>query len=88
MVVSLNFIMTLPVSIMIDWTLQPVTLLRICQLSNIVLHPYQSGQYVCVCVCVCVCVTERERECVCVCVCVCVCILHIVMLEPLLMSMC
>ena len=37
---------------------------------------------VCVCVYVCVCVCARA----CVCVCVCARVLHIVMLEPLLMS--
>ena len=44
----------------------------------------------CVCVCAHACVCACVRACVCVCahvsVCVCVCILHIVMLEPLLMS--
>ena len=63
-----------------------LNILRIFQLSNIVLHPYQSVQCVCVCVCV--------RVCVCVCVCVCecmhvcvrVCIFCIVTLKPLLIS--
>ena len=61
---------------------QDIFLLRIVQLSNIVLHPYQSVQcvYVCVCVCVCACVRAcvraGVRACVCVCVCVraCVCV--------------
>ena len=67
-----------------------ISLLRIFQLSNTVLHPHQPIQYVYVCVCACACV--HAFVCVChVCVCVrrmsvCVCTLHIVMLEPLLMS--
>ena len=38
-----------------------------------------------VCV-VCVCTRTHMHACVCVCVCVCVCILHIVMLDPMLIS--
>ena len=48
---------------------QDISLLRIFQLSNIVFHPYQSVQCVCVCV----------RLCVRACMHVRVCILYIVM---------
>ena len=47
---------------------QDISLLRIFQLSHIVLHSYQSVQCVSVCVCVCVCA--------CMCACVCVHLLH------------
>ena len=52
-----------------------ISLLRIFHLSNIVIHPFQSVQCVCVCACVRACVR----------VCVCAYTLHIVMLEPLLL---
>ena len=39
---------------------QDISLLRIFQLSNIVLHPYQPVQCVCVCVCVCVCASLAQ----------------------------
>ena len=50
--------------------------LRIFQLSNVVLHPFQSVLCVCVCVCVCACVHACVRACM--------CIFHIVMLRPFL----
>ena len=45
---------------------QDISLLRIFQLSNTVLHPYQSVH--------CVCVSSQTDGSVCVCVCVCVCV--------------
>ena len=42
-------------SLLLQKQTQDISLLQIFQLSNTVLHPYQSVQCVCVCVCVCVC---------------------------------
>ena len=63
---------------------QGISILRIFQLSNTVLHPYLCMQ--CVNVSMCVCGSVRACVRACVRVCVCVYILHIVMLESLLMS--
>ena len=55
---------TLCYSLFLEKQTQDISLLTIFQLSNFVLHPYQSVQCVYVCVCVCVCVHVYVHECV------------------------